>query len=43
MGGVIVNAARVVAVGLVGAIAYDGVKRVARSGALRGATVTAAT
>ncbi|QUQ64473.1 hypothetical protein JJ691_21930 [Kutzneria sp. CA-103260] len=37
-----VNAARAVAIGVVGAIAYDGMKRISRSGALRGATVTAA-
>jgi hypothetical protein len=43
MGGVIANAARIVAAGVVGAAAYDGLKRMARSGALRGATVTAAT
>ncbi|MFC0435641.1 DUF1490 family protein [Kutzneria buriramensis] len=42
MGGVIIGAARVVVIGLVGAIAYDGLKRVTRSGALRGASVTAA-
>jgi hypothetical protein len=36
----IVRAARVVATGLAGAVAYDGVKRVVRSGAVRGATVT---
>jgi hypothetical protein len=40
MSGLICNAARVVATGLTGAIAYDGVRRVARSGAIRGATVT---
>jgi hypothetical protein len=40
MSGLICNAARVVATGLTGAIAYDGVKRVARSGAIRDATVT---
>jgi hypothetical protein len=39
MSGLICNAARVVATGLTGAIAYDGVKRVVRSGAIRGATV----
>jgi hypothetical protein len=39
MSGLICNAARVVATGLTGAVAYDGVKRVARSGAIRGATV----
>ena len=38
--GMIVRAARVVATGLVGAAAYDGVKRVVRSGAMRSATVT---
>lgn len=38
--GLIVHAARAVATGLAGAIAYDGVKRVARSGALRGTAVT---
>jgi hypothetical protein len=37
---VLVHAARTVATGLAGAIAYDGVKRVARSGALRGTAVT---
>lgn len=41
MGGVIVGAVRAVAIGMVGAIAYDGLKRAAKSGALRGATVTA--
>jgi hypothetical protein len=40
MSGLICNAARVVATGLTGAVAYDGVKRVARSGVIRGATVT---
>ena len=40
MSGLICNAARVVATGLTGAVAYDGVKRVARSGAIRDATVT---
>jgi Protein of unknown function (DUF1490) len=38
----IVKAAQVVATGLVGATAYDGMKRAAQSGAIRGATVTAA-
>jgi hypothetical protein len=38
--GLICNAARVVATGLTGAVAYDGVKRVVRSGAIRDATVT---
>jgi hypothetical protein len=41
--GLISNAARAVATGVAGAIAYDGVKRVARSGAVRGAVVTVAT
>lgn len=36
----LVNAARTVATGLAGAVVYDGVKRVARSGALRGTAVT---
>jgi hypothetical protein len=36
----IVRAARVAATGLAGAAAYDGVKRVVRSGAMRSATVT---
>ena len=40
MNGLVVRAARVVATGLAGAVAYDGVKRVVRSGAIRGATVT---
>ena len=40
MQGLIVRAARVVATGLVGAAAYDGVKRVVRTSAIRGATVT---
>ena len=38
--GLIVRAARVVATGLVGAAAYDGVKRVVRTSAIRSATVT---
>ena len=38
--GFIVRAARVVATGLVGAAAYDGVKRVVRTSTIRGATVT---
>lgn len=38
---VLVKTARVVATGVVGAAAYDGVKRVVSSGALRRATVTA--
>ena len=38
--GLIVRAARVVATGLAGAVAYDGVKRLVRSGAIRSATVT---
>ena len=40
--GLIGKAARVTAAGLVGAAAYDGVKRVARSSAIRSATVTGA-
>ena len=40
MNGLVVRAARVVATGLAGAIAYDGVKRIARTGVIRGATVT---
>jgi hypothetical protein len=36
----LVNAARTVATGLVGAAVYDGVKRVVRSGSLRGTAVT---
>jgi hypothetical protein len=40
MSGLICNVARVVVTGLTGAVAYDGVKRVARSGAIREATVT---
>ena len=40
MQGLIVKAARVVATGLVGAAAYDGVKRVVRPSAIRSATVT---
>ncbi|HEX7661595.1 MAG TPA: DUF1490 family protein [Pseudonocardiaceae bacterium] len=36
----IVNAARTVATGVVGAAVYDGVKRAARSGVLRGAAVS---
>ena len=39
MNSLIVRAARVVATGLAGAVAYDGVKRVVRSGAIRSATV----
>ena len=38
--GVIGRAARVVATGLAGAVAYDGVKRIARSGAVRTGLVT---
>ena len=38
--GFISRAARVVATGLVGAAAYDGVKRVVRTSAIRSATVT---
>jgi hypothetical protein len=40
LSGLICNVARVVVTGLTGAVAYDGVKRVARSGAIRDATVT---
>jgi hypothetical protein len=40
LSGLIVGAARVVVTGLVGAVAYDEVKRVAQSGAVRSATVT---
>ena len=40
MQGLIVRAARVVATGLVGAAAYDGVKRVVRPSTVRSATVT---
>jgi hypothetical protein len=40
VGGLVGKAAGLVASGLVGAAAYDGVKRVARSGAVRGAAVT---
>ena len=40
MNSLIFAAARVVGTGLAGAVAYDGVKRVVRSGAIRGATVT---
>jgi hypothetical protein len=36
----VVKAAQVVATGLAGAVAYDGVKRIARSGVIRSATVT---
>lgn len=39
----IVHAAQTVATGVVGAVAYDGVKRVARSGVVRGAAVTVTT
>lgn len=38
--GLIARAAGAVATGLAGVVAYDGVKRVLRSGAIRGATVT---
>jgi hypothetical protein len=41
--GLIVKAAQVVATGLTGAAAYDGVKRIARSSAIRSATVTVTT
>ena len=40
--GLIVRAAKVVATGLAGAVVYDGMKRFARSGAVRGVTVTGA-
>lgn len=40
MNGLVVRAARAVGTGLAGAVAYDGVKRFARSGVIRGATVT---
>ena len=40
MNALVVRAARMVATGLAGAAAYDGVKRIARTGAIRGATVT---
>ena len=39
MNGLVVRAARVVATGLAGAIAYDGVTRIARTSVIRGATV----
>ena len=38
--GLMARAARVVATGLVGAAAYDGVKRVVRASTIRSATVT---
>ena len=40
LNGLIVRAVRVVATGLAGAVAYDGVKRVVQTRAVRGATVT---
>ena len=40
MNSLIVGAARVVATGLAGAVAYDGAKRVVQSGAIRGVAVT---
>lgn len=40
MNNLFVKTARVVGTGLAGAVAYDAVKRFARSGAVRGATVT---
>ncbi len=43
LSGLIVRAAQTVATGLGGAIAYDGVKRVARSGVFRNAAVTVTT
>jgi len=41
--GLVVHAGRTVASGLAGAIAYDGIKRIVRSGVLRGAAVTVTT
>lgn len=38
--GLVARAARVVATGLAGAVVYDGVKRIARTGVIRGATVS---
>jgi hypothetical protein len=38
--GLVVRAARLVATGLAGAVAYDGVKRIARTSVIRDATVT---
>jgi hypothetical protein len=38
--GLVVRAARAVATGLAGAIAYDGVKRIARTDVIRGTAVT---
>ncbi|HEX4725934.1 MAG TPA: DUF1490 family protein [Pseudonocardiaceae bacterium] len=43
LSGLIIRAAQTVATGLGGAIAYDGVKRVARSGVFRNAAVTVTT
>jgi hypothetical protein len=40
MNGLIIRAARAVGTGLAGAVVYDGVKRIVRSGAIRSATVT---
>ncbi|MFC5993923.1 DUF1490 family protein [Pseudonocardia hispaniensis] len=40
LGGVVAKAAGLVGSGLVGAAAYDGVKRIARSGVVRSAAVT---
>jgi hypothetical protein len=40
MNGLLVRAAHVVATGVAGAAVYDGVKRIARSDAVRNATVT---
>lgn len=40
MNGLVVRAARLVATGLAGAVAYDGVKRIARTSVIRDATVT---
>jgi len=43
LGGLIFRAAQIVATGLGGAVAYDGVKRVARAGVLRNVAVTVTT
>ena len=40
MNGLVVEAVRVVATGLVGAVVYDGVKRVTTTRVIHGATVT---
>jgi hypothetical protein len=39
MNGLLIRVARAVGTGLAGAVAYDGVKRIVRSGAIRSATV----